>query len=90
MLIIDQIPFFVGLGLPSSKRPRSNFASQTKHTFTTFQLAPTRYLFFWKNILPIILNNFEIQSERRVFLGTSLQYAMKTRLDSKLSRHHWL
>ena len=90
MLITGQLPYFIRPGISFNKRPRSNFALQTKHIFATLQLAPTSYFLFWENELPIILNYSEVQFERRAFRGTSLQYAMKTRLDSKLSRHHWL
>ena len=90
MLITGQLPYFIRPGISFNKRPRSNFALQTKHIFATLQLAPTSYFLFWENELPIILNYSEVQFERRTFLGTSLRYAMKTRLDSKLSRHHWL
>ena len=83
MLITGQLPYFIRPGISFNKRPRSNFDLQTKHIFATLQLAPTSYFLFWEKICVV-------QFERRAFLGTSLQTAMKTRLDSKLSHHHWL
>lgn len=56
MLITGQLPYFIRPGISFNKRPRSNFALQTKHIFVTLQLAPTSYFLFWENELPIILN----------------------------------
>ena len=52
MLITGQLPYFIRPGISFNKRPRSNFALQTKHIFATLQLAPTSYFLFWENILP--------------------------------------